>query len=159
MTERPSWDEYFMNIARSVAERATCDRGKSGAVIVKDKQILCAGYVGSPAGLAHCDDVGHLLKKTIHESGRTSTHCVRTIHAEQNAICQAARHGVSISGATIYCKMEPCVVCAKMIINAGIKRVVCEKRYHGAQETREMFKEANIRLDVLSDEEEKYENM
>jgi dCMP deaminase len=157
--KRPSWDEYFMNIAKIVAERATCDRGKSGAVIVKDNQLLCAGYVGSPHGLPHCDDVGHLMKKTVHEDGHESMHCVRTIHAEQNAICMAAKHGISINGATIYCKMEPCVVCAKMIINAGIKRVVCEKRYHASKETRDMFKKAKMKLDILSNETEVYDNM
>lgn len=156
---RPSWDEYFIEISRMVATRGTCDRGRAGCVIVRDRQILTSGYVGSPKGLPHCDEAGHLFKKTIHEDGEITTHCVRTIHAEQNAICQAAKLGILLEGATIYVKMEPCAVCAKMIINCGIKRVVCEKHYHGAQETADMFKQAGIELEVLNDETETYENM
>src|SRR3989344_6936165 len=91
MTNRPSWDEYFINIANEVSKRATCDRGKSGCVIVKDKHILTTGYVGSPAGLPHCDEVGHLFKTTTHENGKITQHCMRTTHAEQNAICQSAK--------------------------------------------------------------------
>ncbi|MFH1503207.1 MAG: cytidine/deoxycytidylate deaminase family protein [Candidatus Diapherotrites archaeon] len=153
---RPSWEEYFMEIARAVAKRATCNRGKSGCIIVKNKQILVTGYVGSPKGLPHCDEIGHQIKKTIHEDGSISEHCVRTTHAEQNAICQAAKLGIAIDNATLYCKMTPCLVCAKMIINAGIKRVVCEKRYHADKESEEMFKQAGIELDILNDEIERY---
>ncbi len=156
--KRPSWDEYFMQIVDAVAQRATCDRGKSGAVIVKDKQILSTGYVGAPAGLPHCDEVGHLMMKYIDDSGKESMHCVRTTHAEQNAIVQAAKHGIAINGGTIYCTMEPCLTCAKMIINAGIKRVVAKKRYHAAQLTREFFKQAGVKLEVLNDEVMKYNN-
>ncbi len=155
---RPSWDEYFMEIMGTVARRATCDRGRSGCVIVKDKQILCTGYVGSPPGLEHCDDVGHMYKKVLDEDGTVREHCVRTIHAEQNAICQAAKHGVSLDGATLYCRMEPCRVCAMLIISVGIKRVVAERRYHAAQETREMFAKVGIQLDVIHDELQQYEN-
>ena len=155
-TERPSWDEYFMGLVESVAKRATCDRGRSGCVITKDKQILVTGYVGSPKGLPHCDYVGHLMKKVIHEDGSESQHCVRTVHAEQNAICQAAKLGISIDKATLYCKMTPCIVCAKMIINSGIKRVVCEKKYHAGEESEEMFKQAGIKLEILNNEIEKY---
>jgi len=154
---RPSWDEYFLGIAREVAKRATCNRGKNGCVVVRDKRILTTGYVGSPSGLPHCDDVGHMLRDVIHPDGSISKHCVRTIHAEQNAICQAARFGISLEGATLYCKMEPCFTCAKLIVNVGIKRVVCEKRYHDGKDTRELFKEAGIKFDVLSDEVEEYE--
>ncbi|MBS3176510.1 cytidine/deoxycytidylate deaminase family protein [Candidatus Woesearchaeota archaeon] len=159
MTEykRPSWDEYFLNIANEVAKRATCDRGRSGCVIVKNKHILTTGYVGSPRGIAHCDEVGHLFKSVTHDDGKTTQHCMRTTHAEQNAICQAAKLGVPLEGATLYSKMEPCAVCAKMIINAGIQRVVCEKRYHTAQESRELFNQAGVQLDVIHDEVEKYE--
>lgn len=155
---RPSWDEYFMEIMGTVARRATCDRGRSGCVIVKDKQILCTGYVGSPPGLDHCDDVGHMFKKVLLEDGSVKEHCVRTIHAEQNAICQAARHGVGLDGATLYCRMEPCRVCAMLIISVGIKRVVAERRYHAAQETRDMFAKVGIQLDVIHDELQTYEN-
>lgn len=160
MTEeykRPSWDEYFMGITREVAKRATCDRGRSGCVIVKSKQILTTGYVGSPVGVPHCDEVGHLFKSVTHTDGAVTQHCMRTTHAEQNAIVQAAKLGVALKGSSLYCKMEPCAVCAKMIINAGIKRVVAEKKYHTAQETRELFQQAGVQLDVLYDEVEKYE--
>lgn len=155
---RPSWDEYFMEVAKTIAKRATCDRGRSGCVIANDKQILVTGYVGSPKGLPHCDDVGHQFKKTIHEDGHTTNHCVRTVHAEQNAICQAAKLGISIKGATLYCKMTPCRVCAMMIINSGIKKVFCEKRYHAGGESESMFKTAGIDLEFFENEVEKYEN-
>ncbi|MBN1340212.1 MAG: cytidine/deoxycytidylate deaminase family protein, partial [Bacteroidales bacterium] len=135
-----------------VARRATCDRGRSGCVIVKDKQILVTGYVGSPRGLPHCDDVGHLLKKIIHEDGTISHHCVRTVHAEQNAICQAARLGIALEGSTLYCRMTPCRTCAMLIINCGIKRVVCEMKYHSAAESEAMFRDAGIILDYFSEE-------
>ncbi len=156
---RPTWDEYFMNLVKEIGKRGTCDRGRSGCVIVKDKRIMTTGYVGSPVGIKHCDEIGHELKTTMHEDGTTSKHCVRTTHAEQNAICQAARYGIPIYRATLYCTMEPCYVCAKMIINAGIERVVCEKRYHGAKETRRVFKEAGVKLRVLKDEMQTYADM
>lgn len=155
---RPSWDEYFMEVCRSIAKRATCDRGRSGCVIAKDHQILVTGYVGSPKGLPHCDDVGHLFKSVQHEDGSVTTHCVRTVHAEQNAICQAAKRGISIDGATLYCKMTPCRTCAMLIISCGIVRVVAEKRYHDAQDSIKMFKDANVILEHLSDNVEVYKN-
>jgi dCMP deaminase len=155
---RPSWDEYFIKLTRAVAERSTCDRGKSGAIIVKDRRILCTGYVGSPPGMPHCDEVGHDLRKVIDNNGNVSQHCVRTIHAEQNALAQAAKFGISVDGATIYCKMVPCFVCAKMLLSAGIKRVVCEKDYHASKETKDLFKQAGIELVIMSNEVEKYDN-
>lgn len=157
-TMRPSWDEYFMGIARAVAKRATCDRGRSGCVIAKNKQILVTGYVGAPIGLPHCDEVGHQMKKVVHEDGKETSHCVRTTHAEQNAICQAARLGVAIDGATLYCKMTPCSVCAKMIINSGIKKVVCEQKYHAGKESEGLFKTAGVELSIMNDEVVKYTN-
>lgn len=156
---RPSWDEYFIEISRMVASRGTCDRGRSGCVIVHERQILTTGYVGSPKGLPHCDEVGHQFKKTIHESGEVTNHCVRTVHAEQNAICQAAKLGIPLEGATLYCKMTPCRVCAMLIINCGIKRVVCEKHYRGSEESIEMFKTAGVELVELTNETETYANM
>lgn len=150
--KRPSWDEYFMSIAKLVGTRGTCDRGRSGAIIVKDKRIITTGYAGSPMGLPHCDEVGHLMSDVMNPDGSVSKHCVRTVHGEQNAIVQAALHGVSTKGATIYTKFEPCFICAKMIINAGIKRVVCQRKYHAAEFTRKFFKEAGVGLIVLSDE-------
>ena len=149
---RPSWDQYFMEIAHTVSKRATCDRGRSGCVIVKDKQILVTGYVGSPNGLPHCDDVGHQMKKMLHEDGSVSEHCVRTVHAEQNAICQAAKRGIALDGSTLYCRMTPCRVCAMLIINCGIKRVVCEKKYHAGAESEEMFAKAGVKLEFFSKE-------
>jgi dCMP deaminase len=153
---RPTWDEYFMGIVNAISKRATCDRGRTGCVIVKEKQILATGYVGSPVGLEHCDEVGHQFKKTYHEDGSVTQHCVRTIHAEQNALCQAAKRGIALDGATLYCKLEPCFVCAKMLINAGIKRIVCQIRYHAGKDTRELFAKAGIRLEALSEKVEQY---
>lgn len=155
-SNKPSWDEYFMEIANTVSKRATCDRGKSGCVIVRDKQILVTGYVGAPKGLPHCDDVGHQLRQIVHEDGLVTTHCVRTVHAEQNAICQAAKLGISLNQSTLYCRMTPCRVCAMMIINCGIVRVVCEKKYHAAEESEQLFKEAGIQLEYFSEEIEQY---
>ncbi len=117
---RGSWDEYFMRIAVEVASRATCDRKHVGAVIVRDKSILATGYNGSIRGLGHCNEQGHLM-----EDG----HCVRTIHAEANAIIQAARNGVRIDGATVYVTASPCWGCFKMIANAGIQRIVFGEFY------------------------------
>jgi len=156
--KRPSWDEYFMEVANTIAKRATCDRGRSGCVIARNRQILVTGYVGSPRDLPHCDEEGHLLKKVTHEDGKVSTHCVRTVHAEQNAICQAAKMGIALEGATLYCRMTPCRTCAMLIINCGIERVVCEKKYHTAAESEEMFKEAGISVDYVSEEIMKYKN-
>ena len=155
---RPSWDEYFMEIANTVSKRATCDRGRSGCVIVRDRQILVTGYVGSPKGLPHCDEVGHQFRRVLHEDGTVSEHCVRTVHAEQNAICQAAKLGISLDGATLYCRMTPCRVCAMLIINCGIKRVVCEYKYHCGQESEELFRQAGIQLDFFHDEVVQYAN-
>lgn len=153
---RPSWDEYFIELADTVSKRATCDRGRSGCVITKDRQILVTGYVGSPIGMEHCDDVGHLFKKMIHEDGHVTQHCVRTVHAEQNAITQAARRGIALNGATLYCRMTPCRTCAMLIINCGIERVVCEKKYHSAQESEAMFREVGIELKYMSENVQQY---
>jgi len=119
-TNRASWDEYFMAIARQVATRSTCDRKHVGAVIVRDRMILTTGYNGSIRGLPHCDDVGHLM-----EEG----HCVRTTHAEANALVQAARNGVSVDGAGIYVTASPCFGCFKLIANAGLTRIVFGEFY------------------------------
>ncbi len=157
--KRPGWDEYFMGIVEAVAKRATCDRGRAGCVITKDNEILSTGYVGAPPSMPHCDDVGHLIWEIIDEKGNKTKHCVRTSHAEVNAIGFAARRGVALEGATLYVKMEPCYSCAKLIVVAGIKRVVAKKRYHQAQKSRELFEKAGVQLDVLEDELETYENM
>ncbi len=156
--KRPTWDEYFMEVAGTIAKRATCDRGRSGCVIARDGQLLVTGYVGSPVGFPHCDEVGHLFKKVLHEDGSITQHCMRTVHAEQNAICQAARLGISIKGATLYCRMTPCRTCAMLIINCGIVRVVCERRYHAGMESEEMFRTAKITFEYQHDEVQQYEN-
>jgi dCMP deaminase len=155
--QRPTWDEYFMEVAHTIAKRASCDRGRSGCVIARDKQILVTGYVGSPRGLPHCDEVGHLFKQVTHEDGHTTQHCVRTVHAEQNAICQAARMGIALEGASLYCRMTPCRTCAMLIINCGIKRVVCEWMYHAGEETEQMFADAGIKLEFINKEVLQYD--
>ena len=154
---RPDWDKYFLDLCEAVSKRATCDRGRCGCVIVKDKRIMTTGYVGAPAGLAHCYEVGHDIRKVTGFNDKTSQHCVRTLHAEQNAILQAARFGIPLQGSTLFCKMTPCRTCAMMIINAGIKRVVCEKRYHADSDTIELFKQAGVELEIKNNEVEKYE--
>ena len=153
---RPSWDDYFLELADAASRRATCDRGKSGCVIVRDKQVLATGYVGSPAGLPHCDDAGHLMKKVIQENGEISEHCLRTVHAEQNAICQAAKRGISIEGAIVYQRMTPCRTCAMLLINCGIKKVVCERKYQLAEESEQLLEEAGIELVYKYDERQEY---
>jgi dCMP deaminase len=122
-TMRPSWDEYYMNIVDLVKDRSTCLRRKVGAIIVKDKRILASGYNGAPAGCKHCEEIGCLREKLNVPSGERHELC-RASHAEQNAIVQAAKHGISIDGGTIYVTTRPCIICSKLIINAGIKRVV-----------------------------------
>jgi len=144
MSERPDWDDYFLRVSNVVADRATCDRGRAGCVIAKDKQILATGYVGAPAGLPHCDEVGHQMKEVTHEDGESSQHCVRTCHAEQNAIIQAD----DCEGATLYVTHQPCFMCAKMLINAGIDRIVFDKEYTDRDAERFM-REAGVTLDVL----------
>ena len=125
---RPSWDEYFMEITRLVVSRSTCLRRQVGAIIVKDKKILATGYNGAPSGLPHCLEQGCLREQMGIPSGERHELC-RGLHAEQNAIIQAAYYGVSINGATLYCTNLPCIICTKMLINAGIARVVYEQGY------------------------------
>lgn len=129
MSERPSWDQYFLTITRQVAERSTCNRAKVGAVIVRDKNILASGYNGAPAGLPHCTEVGCLIYQSKTPTGENEENCYRTIHAEINAIAQAAKNGVSIRDADIYVTHTPCIHCFKVLINTGIKRIFYEKAY------------------------------
>jgi dCMP deaminase len=157
--KRPSWDEYFINIMHAVGARATCDRGRTGCVLVKDKHIISTGYVGAPAGCKSCDEIGHEMNTVTQEDGTVSKHCIRTTHNEQNAIAQAARMGISTDGATLYCMMTPCYNCAKLIINAGIKRVVAEKYYHGGGRTEAIFKEAGVEYALLNEEMVIYKDM
>jgi len=148
---RPSWDEYFMKITRLVSERSTCLRRKVGAIIVKDKRIISTGYNGAPRGLAHCLDIGCLREKLGIPSGERQELC-RGVHAEQNAIIQAASSGTSMEGATMYCTTAPCATCAKMIINAGIKRLVLAERYPDKL-GEELIKEAGIETVYMMPEE------
>ncbi|MBN1277305.1 MAG: cytidine/deoxycytidylate deaminase family protein [Deltaproteobacteria bacterium] len=141
---RPLWSEYFMDIADMVAKRSTCLRRQVGAVLVKDKRILATGYNGAPAGLKHCEDVGCLRLNSSIPSGERHELC-RGLHAEQNAIIQAAYHGISIAGSTLYCTNKPCVICSKMIINAGVEKVFFRDGYDDVMAD-EMFREGNIEV-------------
>lgn len=144
---RPGWDEYFMEIAQVVSKRSTCLRRSVGAVIVKNKQILTTGYNGAPKGMDHCEVTGCLREQLKVPSGTRHELC-RGIHAEQNAVIQAAVNGVSTEGATLYCTHQPCVVCTKILINAGIQRVVYANPYPDKL-AEEMMKDAKgITLDI-----------
>ena len=145
---RPSWDEYFMEITHLVAKRSTCLRRQVGAVIVKDKNILATGYNGAPSGISHCLDVGCLREKLKIPSGERHELC-RGLHAEQNAIIQAAKHGTTIEDSTLYCTTLPCIICSKMVINAGIKRIVFEDGYPD-QLAEEMIRESGVVIDRFS---------
>lgn len=142
---RPSWDEYFMDITHLVAKRSTCLRRHVGAILVKDKKILATGYNGAPARLDHCLDIGCLREQQSIPSGERHELC-RGLHGEQNAIIQAAYHGVAIRGATLYCTNHPCVICSKMLINAGIERIVYEEGY-ADDLAAELLKESGIKVD------------
>ncbi len=128
LLDRPSWNDYFMGIADLVAGRATCIRRKVGAVLVKDRRILCSGYNGAPAGIPHCGETGCLRRQLNVPSGVKHELC-RGVHAEQNVIIQAAYHGVAVAGATLYCTNQPCSICAKMLINAGISEIYFRDGY------------------------------
>ena len=127
--ERLSWDQYFMTITRQVAERSTCTRAKVGAVIVRDRSILATGYNGSPAGMPHCTEVGCLVYESRNPGGEVEQNCFRTIHAEINAIAQAAKNGASIKDASIYITHTPCIHCLKVLVNTGIRDIFYEKPY------------------------------
>jgi dCMP deaminase len=142
---RPTWDEYFMDITHLVAKRSTCLRRQVGAVLVKDKNILATGYNGAPSGVAHCLDVGCLREQLQVPSGERHELC-RGLHGEQNAIIQAAKHGTSIEGATLYSTTMPCIICSKMIINSGIKRIVYEEGYADRLAS-EMIAESGVVID------------
>ncbi len=141
---RPSWHEYFMGITDLVASRATCVRRRVGAVLVKGKRILCSGYNGAPAQVSHCQDTGCLRVKLSVPSGEKHELC-RGVHAEQNVIIQAAYYGIQVKDASLYCTTQPCSICAKMIINAGIKKVYYREGYDDPM-TLDMFDQANVEL-------------
>jgi dCMP deaminase len=142
--QRPNWDEYFLEIAHVVAKRSTCERRQIGAVIVRDRRMLTTGYNGAPSGLMHCLETGCLRNKLGIASG-TRTEMCRALHSEMNAIIQAAQHGVSTKGATLYCTHQPCSVCARMLINAGIVRVVYNGDYPD-DFSMELLREAGVEL-------------
>lgn len=161
MYTRPSWNEYFLNIMKKVGSRSTCARARiagGGCVIVRDKHILVTGYVGSPSGIEHCDDAGHEFKKMIHEDNTITEHCLRATHAEQNAICQAAKLGISIDKGTLYCFMTPCYTCAKIIITSGIKKVIAFKDYHVSKDSKRIFQQAKIDFKIIYNEIPKYDS-
>lgn len=144
---RPDWDTYFMKIAYAVSERSTCDRAYVGCVLVRDKRILTTGFNGSPSGQPHCDEVGHLL---------VDGHCIRTIHAETNAIIQAALHGISIKDSTCYVTHFPCINCTKALINAGIIRLVYDIPYRIDENALNFLHLANVEICEINDKPEKH---
>ena len=142
MTARPAWDDYFMEIARMVASRSTCLRRQVGCVMVKDRRILSTGYNGAPSGVAHCSETGCQRQAAGVPSGQRHELC-RGVHAEQNAIIQGARHGVVLEGATAYITTQPCSICTKMLINAGIEEIIYEGDYPDEM-SRQLLKEAGF---------------
>ncbi|MHB8120836.1 MAG: deoxycytidylate deaminase [Desulfuromonadaceae bacterium] len=148
--QRPSWDQYFMDITRLVATRSTCMRRQVGAIMVKDRNILATGYNGVPSGISHCETVGCLRERLKVPSGERHELC-RGLHAEQNAIIQAARHGINIDGATLYCTTMPCIICTKMLINAGISTIVYAEGY-ADELAREMLAETGIKISQFTPE-------
>lgn len=148
---RPDWDHYFMEMAEVVAKRSTCLRRQVGAVLVKDRRLLTSGYNGAPSGMAHCAETGCLRQQMNVPSGQQHEMC-RGLHAEQNAIIQAALHGISIKDSVLYVTHQPCVICAKMMINAGVKTVIMKDAYPDELSER-MLREADIRLQIIETEE------
>lgn len=147
---RPSWDEYFMQMAELTAQRSTCLKRQVGAIIVKEKHIIATGYNGAPKGLPHCEELGGCLREKLEiPSGERHELC-RALHAEQNAIIQAATLGQSIEGATIYITHQPCIICAKMIINAGISRIVIRRGYPDEM-SRGMLREAGLKVELIGE--------
>ena len=142
--KRPSWDEYFLEVAVLVSKRSTCLRRYVGAVLVKDKKILATGYNGAPSGVQHCIDIGCLREKLNIPSGQRHELC-RGLHAEQNVILQAALHGISTKGSDLYVTNQPCIICAKMLINAGIKEIIISDGYPDEMSAK-FLKEAKVRI-------------
>jgi len=144
MPDRPTWDEYFMEMTKVVARRSTCLRRQMGAILVREKRILATGYNGAPAGLPHCEEVGCRREQLGIPSGQRPELC-RALHAEQNAIVQGALHGVSLREAVLYCTHQPCVICAKLLINAGVRRIVYQVHYPD-ELALEMLREAGVEM-------------
>jgi dCMP deaminase len=149
VSDRPTWHQYFLTITRNVAERSTCNRAKVGAVIVRDKNILATGYNGAPAGLPHCLDVGCLVYTSRTPKGEVEENCFRTIHAEINAIAQAAKNGATIRDADIYITHTPCIHCLKVLVNTGIRRIFYEHEYKRTT-LDELLRYANIELERVA---------
>jgi len=145
--KRPSWDEYFLNIAELVSTRSTCLRRRVGAVLVRDKKILATGYNGAPSKIRHCSSVGCLREKLKVPSGERHELC-RGLHAEQNAFLQAALHGTSLKGASLYSTTQPCIICAKMVINTGIADIVIKGDYPDRM-SKNLLREAKVRVRVI----------
>jgi dCMP deaminase len=150
--ERPSWDQYFMTITRQVAERSTCLRAKVGAVIVRNRNIIATGYNGSPAGLPHCTEVGCLIYESRTPDGDIEQNCYRTIHAEMNAITQAAKNGSAINDADIYVTHTPCIHCMKVLINTGLRTIFYDRPYK-LDTVRDLLRHAAIKLVQVKPEE------
>lgn len=166
---RPTWNQYFLNMLPSIGARSTCDRGKCGAIITRDNTILSTGYAGAPKGFPHCDDVGHLFEYVTEENAFSegvsgwekhlfiykdsmAVHCIRTIHAEMNAIYHAAEIGVSLKGGTLYSTMFPCFRCAMAIVQVGIIEVFAANAYHASEQSHDIFMRAGVRTRTLSTE-------
>ncbi len=145
--KRPDWNEYFMRMAELAAERSTCTRRKVGAVLVKDKRVLATGYNGAPKKIPHCEETGCLRKQLNIPSGQRHEIC-RGIHAEQNLIAQSAVHGVKTEGATVYCTNQPCIICAKLLINAGIKKIYYKRPYNDKFPI-QILKQSNVIIKLL----------
>jgi dCMP deaminase len=166
--KRLNLDEYFFNVLDAVATRATCDRGRAGALIVREGRILATGYVGAPAGIEHCDVIGHMVERRHSWYDQTgegqphdlieTEHCVRTVHAEMNAIIQAARFGPSIAGAKMYCTIFPCYTCAKVIVNAGIVEVKALYDYQLSKMSKDLFDMVKISWSIEKDQEKSYKD-
>lgn len=164
---RLSWQDYFMQVVDAISQRSTCDRGKPGCAFVKNNQILTTGYAGSPPGFPHCSEVGHELEIRfpiksekdligITSPQAQSIHCIRTLHAEQNAIIQAARRGISLEGSTLYVTMTPCRTCAMLLISVGVVKIIAKKLYQKSHESIEMFELAKIPLIHLDQTVQEY---
>jgi len=160
MDKRINRGDYYRMVTLAVALRATCDRGKSGAIIVRDGRIISAGYVGSPSGVPHCDEEGHEMEtryEKVVEQIRESRHCIRTVHAEMNAILQAARYGPPIEGSDLFCTMFPCYDCAKAIVNVGIRKVHAFNDYQKSERSKALFSRVGILWSIEDPEVIRYE--
>ena len=147
---RQSLLDHYMELVQDIGKRSTCNRGMMGAILVKDRRIIATGYAGAPSGLPHCDEEGHQIWNKYDEAGKHTEHCVRTTHAEINAIIQCAKFGVSAEGADLYCTMFPCFDCAKAIINVGIQSVTSLYDYHAADWSKDVLNEAGVKWDVIN---------